>query len=93
MKKKIFFWAPFLNTVGTIKSTINSALSLKKYHKNCEVYIINTCGEWNNHQKFCLENSIHLINLSFNYFKFLPKEGFLLSRLSYFVIYFYLLYL
>ena len=56
--KKIFFWAPFLNTVGTIKSTVNSALSLKKYHTNCEVYIINTCGEWNNHQKFCLENSI-----------------------------------
>ena len=88
MKKKIFFWAPFLNTVGTIKSTVNSALSLKKYHTNCEVYIINTCGEWNNHQKFCLENSIRLINLNFNYFKFLPKEGFLLSRLSYFVIYF-----
>ncbi len=88
MKKKIFFWAPFLNTVGTIKSTVNSALSLKKYHTNCEVYIINTCGEWNNHQEFCLENSIRLINLNFNYFKFLPKEGFLLSRLSYFVIYF-----
>ena len=36
MKKKIFYWSPCLNNVGTIKSTINSALSLKKYDQNNE---------------------------------------------------------
>ena len=29
-KKKIFYWSPCLNPVGTIKSTVNSAISLKK---------------------------------------------------------------
>ena len=87
MKKKIFFWSPCLGNVGTIKSTINSAISLKKYNQNNEVYIINVCGEWNDHQKLFLEYSIKLLNLNFNYFKFLPKEGYINSRLSYFLIY------
>ena len=30
MKKIIFYWSPHLNPVGTLKSTLNSALSLKK---------------------------------------------------------------
>ena len=87
MKKKIFFWAPFLEHIGTVKSTMNSALSLKRYCKNYEVYIINTCGEWDSHKKLCIENSIHLLNLNINYFKFLPKGGFIFSRFSYFCIY------
>ena len=87
MKKKIFFWAPFLEHIGTVKSTMNSALSLKRYSKNYEVYIINTCGEWDSHKKLCIENSIHLLNLNINYFKFLPKGGFIFSRFSYFCIY------
>ena len=87
MKKKIFFWSPCLSNVGTIKSTINSAISLKKYNQNYEVYIINACGEWNNHQKLFSEHSIKLLNLNFDYFKFLPKEGYINSRLSYFLIY------
>ena len=32
MKKNIFYWSPCLNPVGTLKSTLNSALSLKKYN-------------------------------------------------------------
>ena len=87
MKKKFFFWAPCLDTVGTIKSTINSAISLKRYHKNCEVHIINSCGEWNTYKELLSINSINLLNLNFNYFKFLPKQGFILSRFSYLLIY------
>ncbi len=86
-EKKIFYWSPCLNNVGTIKSTINSALSLKKYDKNNEVFIINACGEWNNHKKILLENSIIFLDLNFNYYKFLPKEGYIQSRLSYLLIY------
>ena len=51
------------------------------------MYIINVCGEWNDHQKLFSEYSIKLLNLNFNYFKFLPKEGYINSRLSYFLIY------
>ena len=87
MKKKIFYWSPCLNNIGTIKSTINSALSLTKYDQNNEVYIINACGEWNDHQKLFSGNSIKFLKLNFDYFKYLPKEGYINSRLSYFLIY------
>ena len=87
MKKKIFYWSPCLNNIGTIKSTINSAISLKKYDQNNEVYIINACGEWNNHKEIINDNSLILLNLNFKYFKFLPKEGYIKSRLSYILIY------
>ena len=85
--KKIFYWSPCLNNIGTIKSTINSALSLTKYDQNNEVYIINACGEWNDHQKLFSGNSIKFLKLNFDYFKYLPKEGYINSRLSYFLIY------
>ena len=48
-EKKIFFGL-LLEHIGTVKSTMNSALSLKRYCKNYEVYIINTCGEWDSHK-------------------------------------------
>ena len=87
MKKKIFYWSPCLNNIGTIKSTINSALSLTKYDQNNEVYIINACGEWSDHQKLFSDSSIKFLKLNFDYFKFLPREGYINSRLSYFLIY------
>ena len=46
MKKKIYYWSPCLNPVGTVKSTINSAKSLSKFDKSYDVKIINACGEW-----------------------------------------------
>ena len=46
MKKSIVYWSPCLNKVGTMKSTLNSAISLAKYSKNFEVTIINVFGEW-----------------------------------------------
>ena len=87
MKKKIFYWSPCLNPVGTLKSTLNSALSLKKYNNKNEIYMINACGEWNDYKKFFFDNSINLINLNFHYFKYLPKRGFVSSRFSYLVIF------
>jgi len=33
MVKKILYWAPCLNKVGTYYSTINSAISIEKYSK------------------------------------------------------------
>ena len=47
-KKKVFYWAPCLNKVGTVISTKNSAISLARYKRTLyDVYILNACGEWN----------------------------------------------
>jgi len=87
MKKKVFYWSPCLNAVGTIKSTLNSAIALSKYSKDHKVFVINSCGEWNDYRDIFSKNSIELIDLKFNYFKYLPKTGFIGSRLSYFIIF------
>lgn len=87
IKKKIFYWSPCLNPVGTVKSTLNSAIALSKYNKEYDVKVINVCGEWNAHVKQFNKNNVDLINLNFNYFQYLPKEGYFQSRFSYLVIY------
>lgn len=88
MKKKVYYWSPCLNPVGTVKSTINSAKALSKFDKKCEVKIINACGEWNSYRDDLQLNSVELIDLNFNYYKILPKTGFIKSRLSYSIIFF-----
>ncbi len=81
--KKICYWAPCLDKVGTYKAVINSALSLSKYSKDSfQVYIINACGEWDEKKFFFTKNNIKVINLNFSYFNYLPKVGYLNSRLS-----------
>ena len=86
MKKTIYFWAPFLNQVGTTKSTLNSAISLSKFSERYDVKIINVFGEWSNYRETFERNNIEKIDLTFNYINFLPKTGFLLSRFSYLII-------
>lgn len=88
MRKKIFYWSPCLNPVGTVKSTLNSAAALSKYQSNeFDVYLINACGEWDEYLEFINLNKIKLLNLQFKYFKFLPKTGFFQSRISYILIF------
>ena len=87
MQKKVYYWSPCLNPVGTVKSTINSAIALSKYSNNYNVFVINSCGEWDNYKSLFSNHSISLINLNFNYYKYLPKTGFIGSRLSYFIIF------
>ena len=87
MKKKIFYWSPCLNPVGTIKSTINSAISLKKFNQDYDVSIINACGEWDEYTETLNKNSVNLIDWNFKYFKILPKRGYLGSRISYIIIF------
>ena len=88
MKKKIYYWSPCLAKVATVKATMNSAISLAKYSKTYEVRIINVCGEWTKHQKYLLKNKVNIENLTFNYFNFLPKNGFFMSRFSNLVVIF-----
>ena len=51
-------------------------MSLKRYNKNYDVYMINVCGEWKNYEDTLKKNSINFINLNFSYYRFLPKTGF-----------------
>lgn len=83
----IYYWAPCLNKVGTYKSTINSAIALAKYSKKHKIRVINSCGEWNEQRIFFEKNNVELIDLGFNYFKYLPKLGFIGSRLSNIIIF------
>ena len=86
--KKIFYWSPCLDKVGTYKSTINSALSVSKYSNNSfSVKIINACGEWDDKKELFEKNNIEIINLGFRFFKFLPKIGYINSRLSNIIIF------
>tara|TARA_Y100000590_G_scaffold204043_1_gene231439 strand:+ start:89 stop:1237 length:1149 start_codon:yes stop_codon:yes gene_type:complete len=87
--KKIFYWSPCLNRVGTLYSTINSAISIKKYSNSTfEPIIINSCGEWDNYLEIFNKYNIKVKNFyRYNYFKYLPKQGFISSRLSYLIIY------
>ena len=89
MQKKIFYWSPCLNKVGTVNSTVNSAISLKKYsHSKFKPIIINSCGEWNEYKNLFSKYNIDVIDLyNIDYFKFLPKRGFFHSRFSYILIF------
>ena len=86
--KSVYYWSPFLTHVATISAVIESAKSLKKYSKKYDPVIIDACGEFESYNKILVENKIKTINLtSFKYFKFLPKNGFFKSRLSYILIF------
>ena len=87
MKKKIYYWTPSISKVGTIKTTLNSAIALAKFQKDYEIKILNVFGEWSNYKVFLKRYNIEVEDLTFDYYNFLPKKGFLLSRLSYVIIF------
>ena len=87
MKKSVVYWSPCLTKIGTVKSTLNSAISLAKYSEDYEVTIINVFGEWSSYEKYLNRNNVNIKNLTFDYYNLLPKNGFLKSRLSYVIIF------
>ena len=85
--KKIYYWGPFIdNNIATVKAIYNSALGINKYSKKFEAFILNNVGEWN----FLINKKNNLIfkNIGNNILRFLPKYGFIRSRLSYIIIFF-----
>ena len=88
MKKSIYYWSPCLGPIGTVKSTVNSAIAASTYGKiKYQVYIINSCGEWDDYKHLFESHNIKIINFKYKFFHKLPKRGFLKSRFSYFLIY------
>jgi len=88
MKKTIYYWSPCIDKVGTVKSTMNSALAVSKFSKEYDVKVINVFGEWDDHKEIFFENNIEKIDLSFNYYNLILRKGFILSRISYLLIIF-----
>ena len=90
MSKKIFYWSPFFSKVGTVTSVINSAKALQRYsNKKYEVCIIDSIGEWQTLDKQLI-NGLNFVKIySFPIYNFLPKGGFVKSRISQIIIFFY----
>tara|TARA_B100001758_G_C18387330_1_gene600897 strand:+ start:196 stop:1341 length:1146 start_codon:yes stop_codon:yes gene_type:complete len=86
--KKIFYWCPFIDKVATVKAVINSCEGLQKYTKNKIPYIIDAAGEFDGFEKSLKNKNISLIKLSkYPYINKLPKYGFIMSRLTYIIIF------
>ena len=86
--KKIYYWGPFVdNNIATVKAIYNSASSINRYSEKFEAFILNNIGEWD----FAINerNNYLFHNIGKNILKFLPKYGFLKSRFSYLIIFFY----
>ena len=87
MKKKIFYWGPFLdNKVATVKAIKNSVFSINNYSKFYEAYIIDAVGEWSNLDLKDKKN-LNFVTTKINIIEKLPKFSFLKSRLSYWIIF------
>ena len=48
---------------------------------------MNTCGEWDKFRSEFIRENIEVLDIGPKYFKFLPKKGFIQSRLSYIIIF------
>ena len=46
MKKKIYYWGPFIDKVATVKAIYNSSCSINQYSSIFESFILNVVGEW-----------------------------------------------
>ncbi len=86
--KKIFYWSPYLSNVATIEAVINSVKGMKKYSNEYEPILINACGEFDKYKKELSSLNIKVLDLTFlSYHKYLPYRGFILSRISFLIIF------
>jgi len=86
--KKIFYWSPHISKVATIKNVINSAFSLKKFHKEkTDVSILDVIGEWRDHKDELESKKINYLKISgFEISNLLPISGYLISRTIYLIV-------
>lgn len=90
MKKKIYYWSPFLSPIATSRAVINSAYSLVRYASNNEVMILNFFNEFQNLKKDILRKNLKTLDYyKLHFKKYLPYKGRIKSRFS-FIIFFIL---
>jgi len=88
---KLYYWSPFISKIATEKAVINSIKSVTKFSKEkISPYLLDIIGEWDLQKKDLINNNIKIIDLlNFKLSKYLPKYGFLKSRFSYIVVFFF----
>tara|TARA_E500000178_G_scaffold16919_2_gene16151 strand:+ start:8118 stop:9251 length:1134 start_codon:yes stop_codon:yes gene_type:complete len=85
MKKKIYYWSPFLGRVATIRSVINSMIGLKRYYgKNYEINLVNCYGEWDRFRSRFKQEKINTLDLQKRFYFNIDLNGFFFSRFIYF---------
>lgn len=90
LKNKIYYWAPFIDHVATIKAVYNSVKSINGYSKNkYKGYIIDATGEWKNSNFFNQNEKLFLKLTNLNIIRTFSSYGFIRSRLKYIIIFFH----
>lgn len=87
---KVFYWSPFLSNIATVEAVTKSINSIIKYDKKKEIkpQLIDSTGEWVDKEDKIKD--IDVIKLyQKNFYKFLPKGGYIKSRISQLIIFFY----
>ena len=88
MKKTIYYWSPFIDKVATIKAVYNSVYSINKFSsKKFDAKIIDTFGEWNNHDYFNQNEKNFLTLTKYNFLNSFSSTGYFKSRLKYILIF------
>jgi glycosyltransferase involved in cell wall biosynthesis len=88
---KIYYWSPFISYVATTSSVVNSLIAIKKFSKkNIDCKVIDVFNEWNDYKNILQKNNINILNLNkYLNIKYLPKKGFIQSRFTYLITYFF----
>ena len=86
--QKIYYWAPFIDHVATIRAVYNSVECVNDYSKGkYNARIIDATGEWKN-KDLANKNDTNFIKLiKFNFIRKFSSSGFLRSRLKYILIF------
>ncbi len=88
----ISYWSPFFDKIATVKSVKNSIKSILLFSKiSTTIDLLNFYGEWSENKIDEIKNQ----NLKLNYINYynskitnkLPKNGFIKSRISYFILF------
>ena len=87
---EILYWSPFISKVATVKSVINSADAVNIYLRDkYKAIIIDAVNEWDEYKNELSNKNIEIINLNKNsILNFFKKDGFFMSRIVYFYIFF-----
>ena len=86
--QKIYYWAPFIDKVATIKAVYNSVNSLNRYSsKKYNAKIIDTFGEWKMNNYFDQNKNYFFPLTKFSFLNKFSSLGFLKSRIKYVLIF------
>jgi len=88
LKKKIYYWSPFLVRIATPRAVINSAYAMQKFSSANQCSLINFFTEFNIFKKELIQKELKTINCyNSSILKVLPKHGKILSRFSFILIF------